>query len=113
MGRLRFHGVIEKDVVFVSAGYYHTTAIKQDGSLWATGLNNHGQLGDGTVTQRLGYVEVMDDGVKDVCTGEYTTFVIKKDGSLWATGLNNYGQLGDGTVTTAGYSSLALKQDGS
>merc|ERR1712222_215342 len=77
------------------------------------GLNNHGQLGDGTVTQRLGYVEVMDDGVKDVCTGEYTTFVIKKDGSLWATGLNNYGQLGDGTVTTAGYSSLALKQDGS
>jgi hypothetical protein len=31
----------------VSAGGYHTCAIKQDGSLWCWGWNDYGQLGDG------------------------------------------------------------------
>ena len=37
----------------ISAGYYHTAMIKNDGSLWMCGYNNHGQLGDGTTTNRL------------------------------------------------------------
>jgi alpha-tubulin suppressor-like RCC1 family protein len=31
----------------VAAGYYHTLAIKTDGTLWATGQNGYGQLGLG------------------------------------------------------------------
>jgi len=31
----------------VTAGNYHTLAIKTDGSLWSWGLNNYGQLGFG------------------------------------------------------------------
>lgn len=34
----------------VSAGRYHSLALKQDGSLWAWGFNGTGELGDGTTT---------------------------------------------------------------
>ena len=34
----------------VSAGDEHTIAIKTDGSMWAWGKNDYGQIGDGTVT---------------------------------------------------------------
>ena len=37
----------------ISAGYYHTAMIKNDDSLWMSGLNQYGQLGDGTTTNRL------------------------------------------------------------
>ena len=31
----------------VAAGYYHTVAVKTDGTLWAWGSNTSGQLGGG------------------------------------------------------------------
>ena len=36
------------NVAFISSGYGHTFAVKNDGSLWAWGDNSYGQLGDGT-----------------------------------------------------------------
>ncbi len=36
----------------VSAGYYHTVGLAEDGSLWSWGVNDVGQLGDGTTTER-------------------------------------------------------------
>ena len=38
----------------VAAGYNHTIALKADGSLWAWGVNEDGQLGDGWTPQVLG-----------------------------------------------------------
>ena len=38
----------------VAAGAQHSLFLANDGSLWATGLNNDGQLGDGsTVTRNI------------------------------------------------------------
>src|SRR5689334_11033497 len=37
----------------VACGFYHTVAIKNDGTLWAWGFNFYNQLGDGTITDRL------------------------------------------------------------
>jgi alpha-tubulin suppressor-like RCC1 family protein len=42
----------------VAAGAYHALALKGDDSLWAWGLNAHGQVGDGTTTKRLTPVKV-------------------------------------------------------
>ena len=112
----------------LAAGAHHSLAIKSDGSLWAWGYNQYGQLGDGTTTERDTPVQVLT-AVAAVAAGGYHTLAIKSDGSLWAWGMNESGQLGDGTTTerhspvqiltgvaavAAGYRhSLALKTDGS
>ena len=115
----------------ISAGYAHTVALKNDGSLAAWGKNNLGQLGDGTTSLSLSPKQI-GTGYKAIAagTGPDTgfTLAIKSDGSLWAWGLNNHGQLGNGGSDTAtpvqigtGYSliaagkyhSAAIKSDGS
>jgi alpha-tubulin suppressor-like RCC1 family protein len=42
-----------------SAGSYHSLALRRDGSLWAWGLNRHGQLGLGDTTDRQEPAEVV------------------------------------------------------
>ena len=74
--------------------------LKTDGTLWATGLNSAGQLGDGTNTDRHTPVEIMTvSDVASVSAGGRHTMIIKTDGSLWATGGNSSGQLGIGDTT--------------
>jgi alpha-tubulin suppressor-like RCC1 family protein len=76
-----------------------TMVVKADGSLWASGGNGHGQLGDGSTAPKDSLMLIMA-GVKSVACGEHHTLVVKNDGSLWAMGQNNYGQLGDNTTAS-------------
>jgi len=82
----------------VAAGAYHSMYVKTDGTLWATGSNAQGQLGDGGNYTRNTPVQVAT-GVASVAAGSVHTMYVKTDGTLWATGDNRYGQLGDGTTT--------------
>ena len=83
----------------VTAGWYHTTAIKSDGTLWAWGYNNYGQLGDGTVINKNTPVQIgADTDWITVIVGLNYTTAIKRNDTLWAWGDNRSGQLGDGTV---------------
>lgn len=76
-----------------------SVAIKSDGTLWAWGPNNIGQVGDGTNTERTIPVQISSDTWLKISCGTFHTLAIKSDGTLWAWGLNDYGQLGDGTNT--------------
>ncbi|AEC02968.1 fimbrillin family protein [Parasphaerochaeta coccoides] len=83
----------------VSAGDTHTMILKEDGTLWATGQNNYGQLGVGDTIDRSTPVQIMT-GVKEIAAGSTHTMILKEDGTLWATGRNTYGQLGVGATPT-------------
>lgn len=83
-----------------AAGYYHSVALKSNGTLWAWGGNQWGQLGDGTTTNKYSPVQIgTDNNWVSVAAGIYHTVALKSDGTLWAWGNNQYGQLGDGTTT--------------
>jgi len=96
---------VGKNAVEIAAGYDHTCARMKDGSLWCWGLNNDGQLGDGTNTSRNAPVQVtaLGNTVAGVSAGDQHTCARKTDGTLWCWGYNNFGQLGDGTNTSRNF----------
>ncbi|MFP5319572.1 MAG: hypothetical protein ACLGI2_14920 [Acidimicrobiia bacterium] len=88
-------------VVSVSAGGYHTLALRGDGTVWAWGWNGTGQLGDGTTLDRHAPVRVAGlDGVVAVAAGTFHSLAVRGDGTVWAWGWNAVGQLGDGTTAS-------------
>jgi len=116
--------------ISVDGGAAHNLAIKTDGSLWAWGSNQSGQLGDGTTINRN--VPTRIGSASDwlsINAGGSHSVAIKTDGSMWAWGNNYSGQLGSETTTrtdkyipqrigkeTNWHSSshtLAMKMDGS
>jgi alpha-tubulin suppressor-like RCC1 family protein len=114
----------------VSAGAFHCLAMKEDGTLWAWGLNSNGQLGNGNLVQQNSPVQVgSDDDWIYIESGQAHSFAIKENGTLWAWGFNIFGQLGNNSsidlneptqigndtdwwmVKAGGGHSLALKAD--
>ena len=73
----------------VSLGFYHSAAIKEDGSLWLWGDNGYGQLGDGTTIGKTTPIKILDH-VKEVSLGGGYSAAIKEDGSLWLWGGNSF-----------------------
>ena len=82
----------------VAAGWGHQCALKSDGTVWCWGINYHGQVGDGTTTDRATPVQV--PGVAkaaQVVAGGQSTCALISDGSVMCWGDNTYGQIGLGT----------------
>ena len=83
----------------VAAGSFFTQAIRTDGSLWAWGRNDRGELGDGTNFNRNAPVRVgADTNWRSVATGANHSVAIRTDGTLWTWGRNSQGQLGSGAA---------------
>ena len=49
---------LRTDGIAISAGGLHTVALKNNGTVWAWGLNYSGQLGDGTTTDSYTPIQV-------------------------------------------------------
>ena len=85
-------------VTAITAGVSHTVARKQDGTVWTWGLNDYGQLGNGTTSNSPVPVRMGNLGnISTLAAGNYHTVVVSRDGTVWASGYNSVGQLGDGT----------------
>jgi alpha-tubulin suppressor-like RCC1 family protein len=86
----------------VSAGSYHSLAVRSNGTIWSWGCNRYGVLGDGTTTNRSSPVSVVG-GFSDWCqtsTGFDHSLAIRTNGTLWAWGGYFDGRLGDNSNTS-------------
>ena len=75
----------------------NTYIITEDGSLYAWGNNEYGQLGIGNF--KKGYLNKpvkvnINEPVKEIIVGHYSIYAVTKNGSLYSWGKNNEGQLG-------------------
>ncbi len=130
-GTVAYSITVENHWASVSTGFGHTIALKPDGTLWAWGRNDLGQLGIGNNTSQNSPVQIgIASNWASIATGIYHTIALKTDGTLWAWGFNNNGQLGIGnntdqnspvqigiannwsSIAAEGYHTIALKTDG-
>ncbi|RZK54031.1 MAG: RCC1 repeat-containing protein, partial [Hymenobacter sp.] len=83
----------------LDAGLYHVVALRTDGTLWAWGRNDRGQLGTGSTTSTSQPVQVGTATWQSVSAGDEHTVALRPTGTLWAWGRNHLNQLGLGAST--------------
>jgi Regulator of chromosome condensation (RCC1) repeat len=78
----------------------HSLALMRDGTAWAWGANQDGQIGDGGVTDTVTPLAIPGlSKVIAVASGGSHSLAVTADGTVWAWGANGYGQLGNGSNT--------------
>ncbi|HAJ65542.1 MAG TPA: hypothetical protein DCM61_03050, partial [Clostridiales bacterium] len=91
----------------VAVGFYHTAALKSDGTVVACGDNSFGECDVGAWRH-----------VRAICAGAYHTVGLLEDGTVIAAGRNDEGQCDVGdwrdivAVTAADWATFGLKRDG-
>ena len=89
------------DVAELAVGHAHACALSNSGGVKCWGLNNFGQLGNGTTTNSYIAVQVvgLQSGVASISAGYRHTCAVTDAGGVKCWGKNLLGQLGDGTTT--------------
>jgi alpha-tubulin suppressor-like RCC1 family protein len=84
----------------VSAGSVHSLGIRENGTAWAWGCNNQGNLGDNTTVAKSSPVSVVG-GFTDwvqVSVGSTHNLGVRANGTAWGWSTGGYGRLGDNTT---------------
>ncbi|MBI5231668.1 MAG: hypothetical protein HY876_05840 [Coriobacteriales bacterium] len=97
-----------------AVGLQHTLAIRSDGTLWACGSNEYGELGQGH--QGGGTVVLTpvmpEKRWRSVSAGYAFSVAVADDGTAWAWGDNSYGQLGIGKLAGLEPTPTPVEADG-
>lgn len=114
----------------LSAGGFHTLAVRKDGAGWGWGWSQHGQVNGGLRNSSAPLDVTRSRDLRDVSAGIlHSLFVTGAEGTVWAMGSNQFGALGIGpdaaggpvvvlglsgvrSVAAGGLHSLAVKDDG-
>ncbi|GAN34668.1 MAG: hypothetical protein DYG83_16235 [Candidatus Brocadia sp. AMX2] len=122
----------------LAGGGHHSLVLKPDGTVWAWGRNDFGQLGNGTTSDSTIPIQVNTvpgktgnfNGITAIAGGWSYSVALKFDGTVWGWGRNDFGQLGNGTTNDSavpvqvnnlsdaaalaggGFHGLALRSDG-
>ena len=79
--------------------------IKNDGSVWCTGKNSRGELGNGNEYSQYGFTKISNSlvyqflkttKIRKVILGGISTYLVMDDNTLWVAGYNGNGILGLG-----------------
>ena len=91
--------VLADVVPMVSTSHQHSIALRNDGSVFAWGSDQSGQLGSGVLPfeptpGRIGALGT----IKTIAAGSAHSVAVDRDGNVFAWGANDAGQLGDGST---------------
>jgi alpha-tubulin suppressor-like RCC1 family protein len=100
-------GLPDESIISLTSSYEGSGALESDGTYYDWGLNNNGQLGDGTKSNSAvpravslpASVRNVSQGGNDSADGQ--TLAILSNGTVWAWGSGNFGQLGNGDRTNS------------
>ncbi|MBN2739036.1 MAG: hypothetical protein JXR70_18805 [Spirochaetales bacterium] len=128
---VRLNNSLHLDVAAISAGTYHSVALREDGRVYAWGYSAHGEVGDGYTSERRSPTEVKNlNNITAVSSGVYHTIALRSDSTVWAWGYNAHGEMGDDStiskvvpgqvknlsgvtaIAAGSYHNLALLEDG-
>jgi alpha-tubulin suppressor-like RCC1 family protein len=120
-----------KGVTAIAGSGFNGYALGADGTIWGWGLNNLGQVGDGTKVNKFFPNQVVGlNGVIRLAGGSGGLYALRGDGTVWGWGENGLGELGNGTtansatpvrvlglsavtaVAAGGHTGIALRGDG-
>jgi len=92
-------GVATSNVIQISAGSQHSAILKDDGTVYTTGLNSYGQLGIGNNDNKYTFTQIpnISNAIK-IEAGDSHTMILTSQGQLYACGNNTNGQLGNVSV---------------
>ena len=94
-----------KKIIQIHAGYEHSLALASDGTVYAWGRNNSGQLGKNDATDAHIPAAVRTLGtpmagkiIVQLAAGNSQSIALASDGTVYTWGWNQHGQLGNGTT---------------
>jgi alpha-tubulin suppressor-like RCC1 family protein len=88
----------------VAGGFDFSLMLLTDHTLYGTGSNNYGQLGNGQSGASATPSSItMPDDIAMIAAGYRHSLAVTTNGTLYVWGLNDWGQLGIGNTTNQGY----------
>ena len=97
------------NVVKLGGRPYFTLAVKTDGTIWAWGMNQFGQMGNGTVSSFSAVPGMVSNSATggpinnplQVTCGYQFGAALATNGTVWTWGSGTHGELGQGVTTTS------------